>query len=195
MVSRLVSRAHRTLWWQSIGALRSILHSFSSVGGTLLWWLSVKNFPAVQETKVWPLGQEDPLLKGMATHSSVLIWKIPWTEEPGTLQSLGSQRVGHDWVTNTHTHTPFGQSCMGVLATSTTSWNPINTAWLQAQSRLEGCSIRVHWKSLSLPLGAKETSTSDAQDIEARLIRRARCQGPVPGHTAPSLPCWARRLW
>ena len=52
------------------------------------------------------LGWEDSLEKGKATHSSILVWKIPWTEEPGELQSLGSQRVGHDWVTeHTHTHT------------------------------------------------------------------------------------------
>ena len=55
----------------------------------------VKNLPAVQETWVCSLGQEDPLEKGMATHSSVLAWKIPWTEEPDGLQSMGSQGVGH----------------------------------------------------------------------------------------------------
>ena len=59
----------------------------------------VKNLPAVQEMWVISLDQEDPLEKGMATHSSILAWKIPWTEEPGRLQSMGSQRVGHDLVT------------------------------------------------------------------------------------------------
>ena len=57
---------------------------------------SVKNLPAVQETRVPSLGWEDPLEKEMATHSSILAWKISWTEEPGGLQSMGSQRVGHD---------------------------------------------------------------------------------------------------
>ena len=56
----------------------------------------VKNLPAMQETRVRSLGHEDPLEKGMAAHSSILSWRIPWTEEPGRLQSLGSQRVGHD---------------------------------------------------------------------------------------------------
>ena len=56
---------------------------------------------AMQEIQVWSLGREDPLEKGMATHSSTLAWRIPWTEEPGGLQSMGSQRVGHDWTTNT----------------------------------------------------------------------------------------------
>ena len=56
----------------------------------------VKNQPAMQETWVRSLGREDPLEKEMATHASVLTWRIPWTEEPGKLQSMGSQRVGHD---------------------------------------------------------------------------------------------------
>ena len=56
----------------------------------------VKNLPAVQETRVCSLGREDPLEKGMATRSSTLAWRIPWTEEPGRLQSMGLQRVGHD---------------------------------------------------------------------------------------------------
>ena len=51
----------------------------------------------LQETQIQSLGQEDPLEKGMATHSSILAWRIPWTEEPGGLQSMGSQRVGRDW--------------------------------------------------------------------------------------------------
>ena len=57
----------------------------------------VKNLPVVQETQVRSLGREDPLEKEMATHSSIPVWKNPWTEEPGGLQSMGSQRVGHDW--------------------------------------------------------------------------------------------------
>ena len=56
----------------------------------------VKNPPAMQEARVQSLGREDPLEKGMATHSSILAWKIPWTEEPGRLQSMGSQSVGHN---------------------------------------------------------------------------------------------------
>ena len=55
----------------------------------------------MQETRVQSLGREDPLEKEMATHSSILAWRIPWTEEPGWLQSMGSKRVGHNWVTNT----------------------------------------------------------------------------------------------
>ena len=57
---------------------------------------TVKHLPAIWETRVRSLGQEDPLEEEMATHSSTLAWKIPRTEEPGMLQSMGSQRVGHD---------------------------------------------------------------------------------------------------
>ena len=56
----------------------------------------VKNLPALQETRVQSLGREDPLEKGVATPSSILAWRIPWTEEPDRLQSLGLQRVRHD---------------------------------------------------------------------------------------------------
>ena len=64
---------------------------------------TVKNLPAMQETRIQSLGQEDPLEKGMATHSSILVWKTPQVEEPGKLQAMGSQRVAHDRVTNTST--------------------------------------------------------------------------------------------
>ena len=60
---------------------------------------TVNNWPAMQETWVQSLRQEDPLEKGMATHSSSLAWRIPWTEEPGGLQFMGSQRARHDWAT------------------------------------------------------------------------------------------------
>ena len=56
----------------------------------------MKNLPAMQETLVLLLGQEDPLEKEMATHSSILAWRIPWAEEPGRLQFIGSHRVRHD---------------------------------------------------------------------------------------------------
>ena len=73
----------------------------------------IKNLPAQQEMCILSLGQEDPLEKEMATHSSILAWEIPWTEEPGGLQSMGSQRAGHDLATKsppplTHSH-PYWQ--------------------------------------------------------------------------------------
>ena len=59
----------------------------------------------MEETHVWSLGWEDILEKGMATHSSILAWRIPWTEDPGGLQSMGSQKVGHDWIALAYTDT------------------------------------------------------------------------------------------
>ena len=61
---------------------------------------TVKHLSTMRETQVWSLGWEDPLEKEMAIHSSTIAWKIPWTEEPGRLQSMGSQGVGHNWVTS-----------------------------------------------------------------------------------------------
>ena len=77
----------------------------------------VKTLPAMQETPLQSLGQEDTLEEKMATYSSILPWRIPWTEETGGLQSMGLQRVGHDWATNTvHFLTPpnsYWRLCQG----------------------------------------------------------------------------------
>ena len=75
----------------------------------------VKNLPATQETWVQSLGWKDPLEKGMATHSSILAWRIPWTEEPGALQSVGSQRVGHEWATTTNMNISCYSFCSSIL--------------------------------------------------------------------------------
>ena len=61
----------------------------------------VNSLPAMQETQVRSLGRESPMEEKMATHSRSFAWKIPWIEEPGGLQSMGSQRIGHDWMTST----------------------------------------------------------------------------------------------
>ena len=78
----------------SIAAAGTFLYSFKCVYSLVAQM--VKNLPAVQEIQIQSLGQEDPLEKGMATHCSILAWRIPWTEKPGRLQSMGSHRVGHD---------------------------------------------------------------------------------------------------
>ena len=72
---------------QSMGLQRAGHHLATKPGGS-----EVKSLPAMQQTQVWSLGREDALEKGMATHSSILAWRIPWTEEPGGLQSTGSQK-------------------------------------------------------------------------------------------------------
>ena len=73
-----------------------MLHNLEQVKKNSQLAQMVKNMPAMQETWVQFLGQEDPQEKGMATHSSVLAWRSPWTEKPGGLQSIGSQRVRDD---------------------------------------------------------------------------------------------------
>ena len=80
------------------------IHIYTYIWASLVAQI-VKNLPAMQETQVPSLGQEDPLEERMATHSSFLAWRIPWTEEPSGLQSMWSQRVRHDWATKVRTHT------------------------------------------------------------------------------------------
>ena len=72
----------------------------------------LKRLPAMWETRVQFLGWEDPLEKEMATHSRTLAWKIPWIEKPGRLQSMGSQRVGHDWATSLSFFMVWGEACL-----------------------------------------------------------------------------------
>ena len=84
-------------------ALRpGFLSTFALTGASLVAQ-TVKRLPAMRETQVWSLDREDPLEKETAIHSSILAWRIPWTEEPGRLQSTGLQRVGHDWATSLFT--------------------------------------------------------------------------------------------
>ena len=102
-----------TLWYAQRNQNRKN-HFQAERQGKFSKWLSVwterslvaqtvkRLLPAMQETWVQSLGQEDSLEKEMATHSSILAWRIQWTEEPGRLQSMGSQRVGHDWATSLH---------------------------------------------------------------------------------------------
>ena len=89
-------------WYQSRniwGLFSSFCHLFFFLKTSLVAQV-VKRLPTMLETWVWSLGREGPLEKEMATHSSNLAWKIPWTEEPGRPRSMGSQRVRHDWVTS-----------------------------------------------------------------------------------------------
>ena len=93
--------SHRCTCVPSVLNLLPTFHPFPPsrlLQGASLLAKMVKNPPAMQETWVWSLAQGESLAKEMAAHSSVLAWRIPWTEEPGRLQSVGSQRVGHDWL-------------------------------------------------------------------------------------------------
>ena len=96
-----------TLWFSSLNRPESgntpiAMGTFRAEVSFLVTQL-VKNLPTMQETQVRPLGRQYPLEKGMAIHSNILAWRIPWTEEPGRLLSMGLQRVRHNWATNTFT--------------------------------------------------------------------------------------------
>ena len=87
----------RQEYWNGVPKALLAIKPTPSIRASLMAQM-VKNPPAMQETQVRSLGQEYPMEKGMATHSSILAWRIPWTEEPGRLQSIGSQRsIGHNW--------------------------------------------------------------------------------------------------
>ena len=106
----------------------------------------VRNLHEVQEMRVWSLGWEDPLEEGMATHSSILAQRIPLTEEPGGLQCIGSQRVGHDWSNLAHTHAlncrdrdflytlPMTYAQPPLLSTAPTRWVICSTGWTYADA-------------------------------------------------------------
>ena len=110
----------------------------------------VKNPPAMQEIWVLSLDQDDPLEKGMATHSSILAWRIPWTEEPDRLQSMRSQRVKHDWATNISiiSNNYANHSCYKTLCGYRENWPPadvINSErnlWMETEDTWE----LVKWK-------------------------------------------------
>ena len=108
------------------GDFKLITRHLLSQPGASLVAQTVKNLPAVRETRVRMLGWENPLEKGMATHSSILAWRIPGTEEPGGLQSMGSQRVGHDWAAISHSliHQTLGAPCCYL---TTNQWEESHT--------------------------------------------------------------------
>ena len=105
---RKVSLRSRSSGWGSKRQLMRRERDFRlkrlmSVGSASLMVQTVKNLPAMWETHVQSLGWEDTLEESLATHSSIFAWRIPWTEEPGKLQSMGWQKVGHDWASNIFT--------------------------------------------------------------------------------------------
>ena len=108
---------------------------------------TVKNLPAMRETWVRSLGQEDPLEKGMATHSSILAWRIPCTEETGRLQSMGLQRVGHHWSTFTFTFT---------LHFNLLSWSPSCNPTMAAVLSPVYSTVKLQSKIGLCPVGSGE---------------------------------------
>ena len=110
-IVKVIKRKNSQYYWNSIQYFSILFKYYSEKNsiilitfyGTSLVAQTVKNLLAMQETQIWSLGQKDPREKGIATHSSILAWRISWTEEPGRLQFTGSQRVGYGWATKTVT--------------------------------------------------------------------------------------------
>ena len=130
---------------------------------------TVKNLPAMQKTRVWSLGWEDPLEKGMAPHSSILAWRILWKEEPGGLQSMGSQRVRHDWATN------FNNKVL-----------PTNFYWGKIYNKIccfNHLKCTMEWHQLHSPCCATVTTSSYSFDQHPRqklCSLSKNCQPPSP---------------
>ena len=138
----------------------------------------------MQETRFRPLGQEDPLEEGMATHSSILAWRIPWTEEPGGLQSIGSQRVGHNWS---------DLACVHVLLSVSTfiipSFKNFIFLFYFFMFRLcrTACGILVSWlgmEPLSPAVEAQRLNCYTTREVWGTLLRWGHLASPEPG---PSL--------
>ena len=104
----------------------------------------------MQETQVLSLSQEDPLEEGMVAHSNVLAWEIPWTEEPGGQQSMGSQKVGHDWATK---HAKYIYSEKNLHISGPTEFKPM----FKGQEYVESCDIYIvlwnfYWGEIHITL-------------------------------------------
>ena len=127
---------------------------------------------AVQETWVRSLGLEDPLEKEMATHSSILAWRIPWTEEPDGLQSTGSQRVGHNWATSLSASLIL-EAASGVLAQPVKRLSEMQATWVR-----------------SLGLDTEGAACRDAALRSPRLRDNLHTETQDDGRTARSQAVW-----
>ena len=142
----------------------------------LILWTSlvvqmVKNLPAMQKAQVWSLGWEDPLEKGMTTYSRILVWIIPWTEEPGGLQSLGFQRARQDWATNTFTFTYLVYSTLTEFSTpehKDLPWASLAVQWLRILLAMQETMVRsLVWEDLTC-LGAVEPTGTTTEGHHPR---------------------------
>ena len=123
----------------------------------------LKRLPTTQETWVWSLGREDPLDKEMATHSSILARRIPWREEPGRLQSTGSQRVGHDWATS--------------LSLGRLGWEDLQVRWLDHSK----CNVE-KWMNGARLEAVQFSHSVVCNSMWSHALQHARlpCPSPIP---------------
>ena len=151
----------------------------------------VKNLPAMWETQVQSPGQEDPLEKDMATHCSILAWRIPWIEEPDELQSMESQRVGHDWATKTFTFFPvcfiehwvwvalYIHDCLFVLINS--SCNPMDYSPLGSSAHGISQARILEWVAIFFFRGTSQTrDRTHVSCIAVRFFTTEPSGRPLP---------------
>ena len=145
----------------------------------------VKNRPAKWETWIRSLGWEDPLEEGMETHSSVLAWKIPWTEEPGGLQSTGSQRVGQDWATKSFTTFISGLLNLRLLFLFLLSLSSLFQPLLHLSRSFQLCPAqpprRAHWLCWDKQRGLKIKWLCTRARQVGQEVNRSPSLGPALG--------------
>ena len=140
---------------------------------------TVKNLPAMQETRIWSLGLEDPLKKRKATHSSILAWRIPWTEEPtGRLQSMGPQRIRHDWATKTFSGKNTAHNVESLQSLGGRLWR----SWDERHSSVPRPGSRTHG-----PHGYPEQDGRMVYEYHMRLSRLLLPRGPRRHSSTPQL--------
>ena len=156
---------------------------------------TVKHLPATWENQVWLLGREDPLEKETATHSSTPTWKIPWMEEPGRLQSMGSQRVGHDRVTSLSLFSAHMRDHLTLTSMTIIKKSPNNKCW--RRSREKGTLLHSWWECrLVQPLRTAVQRFLTKLDIELPYDAAIPWLGMYPEknnnskrHTYPNVHC------
>ena len=180
------------------------LCNFSTVWASLVAQ-TVKRLPTTWETRVRCLDQEDPLEKEMATHSSILAWKIPLTEEPGRLQFMGLQRVGHNWVSevngtelankNYTMYLPVG-ACAHPVKPRKSTCLPLACNQHIQQFKLSPNSlcmnIRIEWGGI--PFWSSDSAFSLPRACVWSLVRKLRSHKPFGGgHPSPPKIVWGNR--
>ena len=126
-----LNKHRKSIWWNGHPFYIYTIEYYSAIKGFPVAQME-NNLPAMRKTRVLSLGWEDPLEKEMATHSNILARRILWTEKPGGLQSTGSQRVRHDWATDTHTAVKKKKKRRNACATT---WTDLETVTLREVSQ------------------------------------------------------------
>ena len=184
-------------WWLQSMESRRLWHSWltkewqqnNPLSASLVAHV-VKNLLTVQETRIWSLGWEDPLEKGMATHSSILAWRIPWTEEPGRLQAMGLQKVGHNCMADmlnplswgwSHVHAgcpaaSLASSSKMPVETTLQSWQPKLSAYTATPPPVES-----HWPSVWIRIQLYLICWNISRDLAVRSnVFHSQCVGRIP---------------